>query len=205
MNILPVWKNVFAGDTNQTLDDYFKQLGKDFHNFHKVLKILPTPLQFTLTKAQQQQFNNYFSQTQSQYLYLCGIDYIATIRRLGLITFRIAMILTTLRIMDSPILNSQFSILNCNDTDFQTAIDLVKTMVIHAAKIHNDLPAETKHPKAPNLKQQFLEKLPKEFSRQDYLTTAQLLNIPPKTAEKHITKFKQNGLITHYAHDKYKR
>jgi hypothetical protein len=202
MNILPVWKDVFAGDSNQTLDDYFRNLDNQFFDFHKSLQHLSEPLRFCLTATQQQTFNAYFSQTQNQYLYLCGIDYLATVRRLGLITFRIAMILTTLRIMDNGNITSP---LICTDTDFNIALELVKILIQHAARIYEALPAETATPKQPNQKQQFLEALPPEFSRQEYLKTAQTLNIPDKTAEKHIAKFVQSGLINHFAHDKYKK
>ncbi|MCL2027998.1 MAG: DUF3987 domain-containing protein [Bacteroidales bacterium] len=223
MNILPIWKNVFAGDHDQTLDDYFRHLGNQFYDFHKSLQQQTTPLRFCLTPQQQNDFNTYFSQTQSQYLYLCGIDYLATVRRLGLITFRIAMILTTLRIMETgeiptpvaepphPVAERSRSArttnapLTCTNTDFQTALELVKILIQHATKIFETLPDEVKPAKQPNQKQLFLENLPKEFSRQDYLTTAQTLNIPPKTAEKHIAKFVQNNLLNHYAHDKYKK
>ena len=52
---------------------------------------------------------------------------------------------------------------------------------------------------------QFLDELPKEFCRKDYLTVANKLGIPDKTAEKHIKRFAINGLINHFAHDKYKK
>jgi hypothetical protein len=93
----------------------------------------------------------------------------------------------------------------CTDTDFQTALEIVKILVQHASKIYEVLPTETKTPKHPNLKQQFLENLPQEFSRKDYLATAQSLNIADKTAERHIAKFVQSALIHHLAHDKYKK
>jgi hypothetical protein len=93
----------------------------------------------------------------------------------------------------------------CSDTDFNTALELVKILIQHAARIYEALPAQTETPKQPNQKQQFLDALPPEFSRRDYLATAQSLNIPPKTAEKHIAKFGQSGLINHFAHDKYKK
>jgi hypothetical protein len=93
----------------------------------------------------------------------------------------------------------------CCDTDFHTALELVKILIQHAARIYEALPAEIEKPKQPNQKQLFLEALPPEFSRQDYLTTARSLNIPDKTAEKHIAKFTQNGLVSHFAHDKYKK
>lgn len=74
---------------------------------------------------------------------------------------------------------------------------------IQPVKIYETLPAETEKPKQPNQKQQFLETLPPEFTRRDYLAAAKRLNIPDKTAEKHIAKFVQSGLINHFAHDKY--
>ena len=202
MNILPIWNDVFAGDNSQTLDDYFKHLGNQFFDFYKTLQYQAEPMRFCLTAKQQQAFNAYFSQAQNQYLYLCGVDYLATVRRLGLITFRIAMILTTLRIMETGHIASPMI---CDDSDFSTAMELVKILIQHASKIHEDLPAETATPKQPNQKQLFLETLPTEFSRQEYLKTAQSLNISDKTAEKHIRKFKESGLINHFAHDKYKK
>ncbi|MCK9302578.1 MAG: YfjI family protein, partial [Bacteroidales bacterium] len=201
MNILPVWKDVFAGDDSQTLDDYFRHLGNQFFDFYKTLQQQSEPLRFCLTATQQQAFNAYFSQAQNQYLYLCGVDYLATVRRLGLITFRIAMILTALRIMETGHITSPMI---CDNTDFSTALELVKILIQHAARIYETLPTETEKPKQPNQKQQFLETLPPEFSRKDYLATAKKLNIPDKTAEKHIARFVQNGLISHFAHDKYR-
>jgi hypothetical protein len=202
MNILPVWKDVFVGDSDQTLDDYFKHLGNQFFDFYKILQYQAEPIRFCFTAKQQHYFNAYFSQAQNQYLYLCGVDYLATVRRLGLITFRVAMILTALRIMETGHIASPMI---CEDSDFNTAMELVKILIQHAAKIHEDLPAETATPKQPNQKQLFLETLPPEFSRQDYLKTAQSLNISDKTAEKHIRKFKESGLINHFAHDKYRK
>lgn len=200
MNIKPIWKDVFAGDDSQTLDDYFRHLGNQFFDFYKTLQQQSAPLRFCFTGTQQQTFNAHFSQAQNQYLYLCGLDYLATVRRLGLITFRIAMILTALRVMDTGHIATP---LICDDTDFYTSLEMVKILIQHAARIYETLPAETEKNKQPNQKQQFLEKLPPEFSRQDYLKTAQTLNIPNKTAEKHIAKFVQSGLINHFAHDKY--
>jgi hypothetical protein len=117
------------------------------------------------------------------------------------------MILTALRL--SPLQNGEGSGVRspmiCSDTDFQTALELVKILIQHAAKVFSDLPAEQETAKQPNQKQLFLEALPLEFSRQDYLTAAKCLNIPDKTAEKHIAKFTQSSLINHFAHDKYRK
>ena len=159
-------------------------------------------MRFCLTVSQQQQFNSYFEQTQIQYIELCGEDYIGTVRRLGLITFRIAMILTALRIMDNGELRSP---LVCSDTDFNIAMEIVKVLVQHAAHVFQQLPTDTAAKVQPNQKQQFLNMLPAEFDRQTYLAVAEKLKIPAKTAEKQIARFAKTGLINHYAQNQYRK
>lgn len=202
LNVRPIWNDVFAGNSDQTLDSYFNHLGNQFHDLYKFLQSSSEPMRFCLTSSQQQTFNAYFSQTQNQYLYLCGLDYLATVRRLGLITFRIAMILTALRIMDDGQLQTP---LVCSDTDFNTALSMVKILVQHAAQVYQQLPTEAVSKVPVNQKQQFLDELPPEFSRKDYLAAAHKLGIPDKTAEKHIKRFAISGLVNHFAHDKYKK
>ncbi len=202
MNIRYEWKDVFAGESGQTLDHYFDQLGAQFHELYKCLESQDKPMRFCLTDSQQKQFNSYFEQTQIQYIELCGEDYIGTVRRLGLITFRIAMILTTIRIMDNGKLRSP---LVCSDTDFAIAMEMVKVLVQHAAHVFQQLPTDTTAKVQPNQKQQFLNMLPAEFDRTTYLSVAQKLNIPAKTAEKQIARFAKTGLLNHYAQNQYRK
>lgn len=129
-------------------------------------------------------------------------DYLATVRRLSLITFRITMTLTSLHIIDTRDIHSP---LVCRDSDFNTALAMVKILVQHAANVFQQLPAEAVTSAPKNLKQQFLNELPQEFCRKDNLAIAQKLGIPDKTAEKHIKRLKDSGLITHFAHDKYQK
>lgn len=202
MNIRYEWKDVFAGESGQTLDHYFDHLGDQFHELYKCLQSQDKPMRFCLTVSQQKQFNSYFEQTQIQYIELCGEDYIGTVRRLGLITFRIAMILTALRIMDNGELRSP---LVCSDTDFNIAMEMVKVLVQHAAHVFQQLPTDTATKVQPNQKQQFLNMLPVEFDRQTYLSVADKLKIPAKTAEKQIARFAKTGLINHYAQNQYRK
>ena len=69
--------------------------------------------------------------------------------------------------------------------------------------VFNDLPIEQKAVKRLNRKERFLESLPKQFNRQDYLDLATKQNIPHKTAEGYITKFVEAGLIHREAHNNY--
>lgn len=55
-------------------------------------------------------------------------------------------------------------------------------------------------------KANFLRDLPEVFDRQDYIETAQRLNVPVKTAEKWISKFcEQNGPLEHTERGKFRK
>ncbi|GHV68779.1 hypothetical protein FACS1894199_16520 [Bacteroidia bacterium] len=202
INLKPVWIDVFANSDKQPLDEYFENLGNEFYDLYKILQQHPTKIKFTLTTKQQQSFHKHFTQAQDQYMYLCGTDYIATVRRLGLITFRIAMILSTLRIMET----GNFTInITCTDNDFDIAINIVKLLIQHAAQIYQRLPAEIAATAKPNPRQHFLEALPDEFTYKIFISTAATMSIQERTAKRYIVRFTQSGLIEHPAHDKYKK
>lgn len=199
MNLTPIWKNVFEVQTANGLDEYYDQLGQQFFSFYKTLKNNP-PIQITLATQQQVKFNEYFSKVQTKYLNIQSEDYIATIRRMGLVAYRIAMLFTALRIMEDGDVNK---IRECEDIDFKNALSIVDVLILHSSQVFNALPADTKLPTRSNRKERFLESLPLNFSRQDYLDTASELKIPNKTAEGYITKFVKAGLIHRESNGKY--
>lgn len=199
MNIKPTWKNVFQTDTTNGLDEYYDQLGNEFFGLYKTLKNNPD-IEVRLTTEQQQKFNVFFEKLQTKYLNLQPDDYIATVRRLGLIAFRIIMLFSVFRIMEDGDVNQ---VRYCEDIDFENALEMISVLVKHSSKVFNDLPIEQKEVKRANRKERFLEALPYQFSRQDYLNIADKNKIPHKTAEGYITKFVDAGLIHREAHNNY--
>jgi hypothetical protein len=200
MNVRLEWLNVFA-DNEETLDQYFEQLGKQFFELYRILQA-SQPIRFALSAQQQEQFNSFFAQVQKEYSNLFGLDIVASVRRLGLITFRIAMILTSLRIIDGGQISN---LIVCDDSDFQSALTMGRVLLQHTAKVFGSLP--TTESNAPNgqtvIRQTFLDNLPPEFDRKTYLAVAEKLKIPAKTAEKYISKFCVGGFLKHLAHDSY--
>lgn len=199
MNIKPTWKNVFQNSNNVNLDDYYSDLGNQFLELYKTLKN-NAEIEIQLSAKQQVQFNAFFESLQTKYLNLQPEEYIATIRRLGLIAFRLMMVFSVFRIMEDGDVNT---IRICEDEDFNNSVSIVSTLVKHSSKVFNDLPIEPKSQKRMNRKERFLEALNKNFTRQDYLDTATKLKIPSKTAEGYITTFVKANLIHRDAHNTY--
>ena len=202
MNIKPEWKNVFENCGEENLDLFFEKLGREFYEFYNRLKSEQV-ITFSITPEQQAEFNSFFSDTQKKMHCILGDEYLASVRRLGLIAFRIAMILTVLRRKESSEPSAK---LVCSDRDFHTAMSIVSVLIEHATFVFNLLPAEKMYDsKGKSNKQLFLDALPKEFNRQDYLKIVENLGIKAKTAEKYLSEFRKAGLILHEGHNKYSK
>ena len=216
-----VWRDMFPTIDGATADERFRQIGKDFYTF---LKDFPKDdVQFTLSYTQKQRFNDFFAETQRSYAYTFGDDIVASVRRLGLILFRIAMILSVLHLMDSFPAASKTAPLSevkkskrivCTDIDFQSALDVVKVLLLHTVEVYQSLPRHsyerlaTIAPKgsrqlAEASRSRFLDALPNAFDRPTYIEVAASLNIADKTAERYIREFCASGQLDHPSNGQY--
>ena len=215
-----VWHDMFDASDGPTADELFLEIGRDFFQFHKLLAT--QSIRFTLAPEQRQLFNAFFSQTQQEYAAVFGNDIIASVRRLGLILFRFAMILTVLRQMDegtfplpenpqSPSipLNPE-ALLTCTDADFHTALTMVKALLQHTVTVFQALPKKTerrfrqdRRQRTESYMQTFLAALPDAFNRSTYLQTAASMGISDKTAERYIADLCRSGQLNHPASGQY--
>ena len=203
MNLRLEWRDVFS-ECAVSLDDYFIDLGQRYFQFYQTLQ-QSQPIKFSLTINQQIEFNKFFTEIQQEYSSLFGLDIVASVRRLGLITFRVAMILTSLRLMDGKSIES---VIVCDDTDFRTSLIMARVLLQHTAHVFGQLPSTDSNATrgiVTVLCQTFFDSLPSEFNRRTYLSIAEHLHVAPKTAEKYIRKFCTTGQIKHLAHDSYSK
>lgn len=82
--------DVFACIDGSTLDEIFDDIGWSFAHVYQDLEGMPE-MEFQFTPNQQHAFNDYYTSLQAELHSLFGDDIIASVHRLGLITFRIAM------------------------------------------------------------------------------------------------------------------
>ena len=206
-----VWHDMFVTKDNTTADEKFERIGRDFCT---LLKKLPDgPIQFTLSSAQGVQFNDFFRDTQSRYAAIFGEEIVATVRRLGLIMFRIAMILTVLRHIEEVPAKRKKSLkkMVCTDVDYDTALAVIQVLLQHSAAVFQTLPRRTDHAAALKgrrqlsdaVRQKFLAALPDTFDRPTYIQVAASLNIIERTAERYVSDLCKSGHLTHPANGQY--
>ena len=204
-----VWNDVFSTHADTTLDEHFQKLGQEFHDFHTILE-KSSDIRFSLTPSQAADFNERFSAWQKEYSDRCGDEFVASVRRLGLITFRLAMILSALRIMEDGIIEDG---LTCLDTDYQSAMTMASVILHHNTHVFLTLPKADTAQAASSATttrttlqhRQFLETLPSEFDRQTYTETATALGINPRTAGRIIHRWCDTGQLENVSHGKYRK
>jgi hypothetical protein len=205
MNVNPVWKDVFAWHGEGDLDTYFENLGLEFFRFYERLQDSPE-IPFSLTQEQKQRFNDFFVDLHEKYLFLLGLVFLATIRRLGLIFFRICMVLTALRI---PEKGQPGTKMKCDERDFEIAAAmiqvLIRVLIRHSARVFSELPEETKPILRKNLKEEFLEALPLEFRRHSCFELAGKLAINKRNATNYMKCFEEKGFVHRLQRDSYQR
>ena len=153
------------------------------------------PLEFVLSQAQQQEFNSFFESLQLEQVGLYGDDLIAFVRRLGLVCFRLAMMLTLLRHeSQEPKFNPLSQTLVCTDQDFHTAMTIVNCLINHTGHVYTNLvphdkPAQASASGMSAVEKRFFEALGCQYTTSDAKQTAAALAIPWGTAERYLGSF----------------
>lgn len=130
------FKDVFAEEKNQ-LPDYFAELGEQFKAIYNNLLSRPNPIQFSLTRAQRALFLEVFGAWKEELSEFISRDLEGTVNRLGLICFRLTMILSALRMFET---GEDREALVCTEDDFAAALELIEHFKNHALKVYHRLP-----------------------------------------------------------------
>lgn len=190
------WRDVFA-EEEVTLDDEFEKMGEDLYIVYLKLAARKENLRFKLTPGQKRKFNSFFEDLQNEQVAMFGDDIVASVRRLGLIAFRIAMVLTALRFIDDSTVDIQnIPEVICDDRDYEIAMTMVNQLINHTSMVYSNLlrkkVVEDDSDVTTNMlfrDKQLYEKLTDNFTTKDLNAAAIELDIPEKTAEKIIGRF----------------
>lgn len=175
------FKNPFEMSSKQDYKSFFEWKSNDVYELYKNLESHQSSIRFELTREQQLRFTNHFDSLLTNSRMELSSDFEATIKRLGLIAFRISMILTTLRYAKEA---SIPNLLICNDDDFNSALSIVTTGENHAANVYVNLLKGKE--KRSDKKTLFFNTLPIEFSSKEAGAIAESLKIPKRSETRYL-------------------
>ena len=186
-----IWRNVFL-KKECTIDEAMTNIGKKIYGIHQLLgQADKKGIEFRLTEEQQDKFNDFFDKLYKEYGSMMGENFDASVLRLGLSCFRIAMVLSIMRLDGITTLPSEIV---CMDDDFNAAITIADTLMQHSAHIFTNMMPSLENEKAAyskltELQRKLFEALPDHFTRQQAMALAPKVNMPPKTINKYIGYF----------------
>jgi hypothetical protein len=200
VDIETMWKDVFE-DEDTDFEAKFAELGQDALNLYLRLDPLSSPIRFTLTQKQRRAFNKSFSEWQMKIGALSEKELIPTIRRLGLIYFRIAMKLSVLRLTEN---NADLPTkIICTDSDYDLAFRLTLIFREHAIAIFDFLETDNKDKFGlTGHKLAWFNALTHDFSRLEAVNVGKLHQLEVRTIDRLLLK---TNLFTKINTGKYQK
>ncbi|MFY9281649.1 MAG: hypothetical protein WAO92_06565 [Bacteroidia bacterium] len=151
-----------------------------------------------MTREQGETLDNTFREVLGHNVALYREEVSGVIYRLGLMTYKIAMVLTALRSDDENLV--------CSDEDFNIAKYLVeKVFIVHSIETLNKIGKQSKLPnsKQVRLYEWITEKV--NFTRAEIYPEAESLGIPDRTLTDILKKFVNDKMIKKTSHGNYSR
>ena len=195
-NAAPVWQDVSPKDTIN-LDAHFHQLSERVYTIHENLK--NKNVQVELTQEQWVRLNEFCSERLLGY----GEDMRSTVTRIGLILFRITMVLTVLRNENNYTDGCK---LVCENVDFEIACILADVYLSHAALVNKSL-LMPRGRRADNIISKFFEALPMDtsFTRKEAVEIGEALSLGTRTIDKYLNVWCERGKLTLERHGTYRK
>lgn len=197
-----VWKDV-SPNGRPNLSDRFKELSGELLTMVKSVR--DREITFQLTPNQWSSLNTEFENR------LASVneseeddDAGASVLRLGLITYRIAMILTILRSIKSK---DESDTIICSNTDFNNAMTLSGIYLTHAIHMFDTLPrsiAETTSTVNSSMAR-FYSILPNEFSMAESIQAGTTLRIKKRAVYKYVNALVESGQLQKVSRGQYKK
>lgn len=195
MNSNSVWKSQSPLDGKGSIDveELYNRLGEKLKvNFFNTRG---KEIMIHFTRAQWDRHNEVYDTELSLVAAEGKKNSEAMVTRSGLIAIRIAMVLCGLRIMEA---GWQISEYTCNDEDFDTAMRLALTGMIHSAHISTMM----KENEIRNNVQSYfklmpiLMSMPDKFRYADYVAAAMKAGFKDYTAKRSLKKYVAGGLLS---------
>lgn len=183
-NKKPDFKNVFKVTGVTNLTEHFKAISEEVLQISNNVKT-KTSITVKFTDKQITQYQPHFNKKLEYVHNLFGEESVSTVIRLGLIIFRIAMLLTLLRKVEKGELTEE---IECEDVDFVISLKLSEIYLEHALSVLRELPGTVKLNPTARI---FFEFLPKQFSYTEAINIGKIfIGISVRTVTNYLDELK---------------
>jgi hypothetical protein len=196
----PHWQDVSPFKGRVSLNEYFAELSEKV-KFMILHYDNEESINFSLHEHQWMELNASFRDRLEDVKNLVGEDALSVVKRLGLITFRIAMILSILRKYNCG--NGTPTELYCEDIDFKTAMILTDVYLNHSLIIFNSLSKGANQ--ANGAKKALYDRLPSQFERKEAGLIGSEMTLSDRTITNYLTDFIKGGTLSQPKYGYYQK
>jgi len=150
---------------------------------------------FNLTESQGAKLDDTFSSLLDEKYHSHLGDSGSLVFRLGLITYKIAMVLSSIR--------TDELVIECSDKDFETAMKLSDVYLSHGLNVFETI--NNREGKLPLNDERWINSLPIDFSTEEAIKNANKLGIKERTVYKKLKKYVDDGLVQKKSLGHYKK
>lgn len=195
------FRNVFAtSDMTQSKNAKFKLLGERFLHLRESF-MREGNYTFYIPEYLQMQFLKHYESTNDECCDEVGNGMQGIVRRMGLMAYRIMMVLTAVRTFETETFKLPHAPdgsvhLFCQEEDFRTAMSICDTLLVHSVFIYRKLMRaqrrsvpDQQEKSVASRRNAFFELLPNTFTKKDYDALIEAQNENRSTASKWIDVF----------------
>jgi hypothetical protein len=187
----PKWKKTYTKHISDSKQSQFKKFTEQLCDKFSSEEII----NFNLTESQGAILDNTYKDLLDEKYYSYLGDSSSLVKRLCLITYKIAMVLSALR--------TDESIIECSDKEFETAMKLTDVYLSHGLNVFETI--NNRKGKLPLNEEKWINSLPIDFSTEEAIKSADKLGIKERTVFKKLKKYDDDGLIQKKSLGQYKK
>ncbi|MDA9680578.1 DUF3987 domain-containing protein [Flavobacteriaceae bacterium] len=177
----PKWRRTFTKNISQSKQNKFLKFTEDLCDKFSS----QSNRKFNITEQQGAIHFDTFKETFDEKYHSYLGDSASLVNRLGLITYKIAMVLSGIR-TDKPLIE-------CENRDFETAMKLTEVYLVHGLNVFEKI--NNRENKLPLNEELWMKKLPKEFTSGEAISIAKKLGIKERTVYKKLRDYVDNELL----------
>jgi len=194
------WKDQFD-EKEENIEETFNEMAAMLLEFWSIQKTSSSVVRFS--PSQKEKHHQYFAAKVPQLQRIYGDAIVSSLKRMGLIFYRITLVLTIIRKLDA---NRQLEPeMIVEEIDFEIAYRIIDSLIVHLTTVFERMENGSRTSKLHTQQRALYEQLPKEFDRMQYNTVAHELGIKCKTAERYIGIYIKKDLLVRFEHGKYQK
>jgi len=195
-----VWRDMFSSSVSYT--EHFRALSVEVNRWWNTIQRMNKNCIISFTEDQLKECNKFFSERQKILSAKFGRDINGNIVRMGLIHYRISMLLTAIRHIQA---NEEFpNKLYVSNVDFKVATQLVECLLQHLTTVYTTLNNKGVIV-LKNDQQKLYKELPASFTRNEFNRIADNIGVNYHTAEKYLSELLDKELVERIRHGHFEK